>query len=101
MRSPEGPAVVRSVPCRFVPLVGEQGFDEVKRAHVVVHGAVQGVFFRVETRDRARSLGVGGWVRNTADGSVEAVFEGDDERVESMVAWCSRGPAAHGSTTST
>jgi acylphosphatase len=64
----------------------------VKRAHVVVHGAVQGVFFRVETCDRARSLGIGGWVQNAADGSVEAVFEGDDERVESMVSWCSRGP---------
>jgi acylphosphatase len=64
----------------------------VKRAHVVVHGAVQGVFFRVEARDRARSLGVAGWVRNAADGSVEAVFEGEDERVESMVSWCRRGP---------
>jgi len=64
----------------------------VKRAQVVVHGAVQGVFFRVEARDRARSLGVAGWVRNTADGSVEAVLEGEDERVESMVDWCRRGP---------
>ena len=64
----------------------------MRRAHVVVHGAVQGVFFRVEARDRARSLGVGGWVRNTADGSVEAVFEGEAERVESMVDWCGRGP---------
>jgi len=65
----------------------------VKRAHVVVHGAVQGVFFRAETRDRARSLGLAGWVRNVPDGTVEAVFEGDDERVESMVDWCRRGPA--------
>ena len=65
----------------------------MKRAEVVVRGAVQGVFFRVETRDRARSLGLGGWVRNAADGSVEAAFEGDDERVESMVSWCSRGPS--------
>jgi len=64
----------------------------VKRAEVVVRGAVQGVFFRVETRDRARSLGLAGWVRNAPDGSVEAVFEGDDERVESMVDWCRRGP---------
>ena len=64
----------------------------MKRAEVVVRGAVQGVFFRVETRDRARSLGLAGWVRNAADGSVEAVFEGDDERVESMVDWCRRGP---------
>jgi acylphosphatase len=65
----------------------------VKRANVVVHGAVQGVFFRVEARDRARSLGVGGWVRNTDDGSVEAVFEGEDELVESMVSWCGHGPS--------
>jgi acylphosphatase len=64
----------------------------VRRAHVVVQGAVQGVFFRAETRDRARSLGLGGWVRNTPDGAVEAVFEGDDQRVESIVDWCRRGP---------
>jgi acylphosphatase len=63
------------------------------RAHVVVTGRVQGVFFRGQTRDRARSLGLGGWVRNNSDGSVEAVFEGDEERVESMVEWCRRGPA--------
>lgn len=64
----------------------------MKRAAVKVHGMVQGVFFRVETRDRARSLGLGGWVRNAPDGTVEAVFEGVDERVESMVEWCRRGP---------
>lgn len=63
------------------------------RAHVVVTGRVQGVFFRAEARDRARSLGLGGWVRNNGDGTVEAVFEGDEERVESMVEWCRRGPA--------
>ncbi len=65
----------------------------MKRAHVWVTGAVQGVFFRTETRDRARSLGVGGWIGNVPDGSVEAVFEGDRERVESMVDWCRRGPS--------
>jgi acylphosphatase len=65
----------------------------VKRAHVLVRGAVQGVFFRVQTRDRARSLGVDGWVRNTSSGIVEAVFEGGDEQVESMVEWCRRGPS--------
>jgi acylphosphatase len=54
---------------------------------------VQGVFFRAETRDRAHSLGLAGWVRNCGDGTVEAVFEGDDERVRSMVDWCARGPA--------
>jgi len=64
----------------------------LKRAKVVVHGSVQGVFFRAETRDRARSLGLAGWVRNAPDGTVEAVLEGDDEQVESMVEWCRRGP---------
>lgn len=63
------------------------------RARVRVRGRVQGVFFRVETRDRARSLGLAGWVRNARDGSVEAVFEGEPERVQSMVDWCGRGPS--------
>jgi acylphosphatase len=65
----------------------------VTRVHVLVRGRVQGVFFRAEARDRAESLGVSGWVRNLPDGSVEAVFEGEDDRVESMVDWCRRGPA--------
>ena len=65
----------------------------MKRARVVVSGVVQGVFFRTETRDRARSLGVAGWIRNVPDGTVEAAFEGDDERVDSMVEWCRRGPS--------
>jgi acylphosphatase len=65
----------------------------LKRARVVVRGSVQGVFFRVETRNRARSLGLAGWVRNQPDGSVEAAFEGDAERTESMIEWCRRGPA--------
>jgi acylphosphatase len=60
---------------------------------VVVKGRVQGVFFRAETSDRAQSLGLAGWVRNNPDGSVEAAFEGDRKRVESMVAWCKKGPA--------
>jgi len=63
------------------------------RAHLVVRGRVQGVSFRVRTRDRARSRGVSGWVRNLPDGSVEAVFEGSDDAVESLVEWCRRGPA--------
>lgn len=65
----------------------------MKRAHVRVSGSVQGIGFRFSTQSRARSLGVAGWVRNLYDGTVEAVFEGDDERVESMVDWCRRGPA--------
>jgi len=63
------------------------------RAWAVIRGRVQGVFFRAETRDRARSLGLSGWVRNAPDGSVEAVFEGDRERIESILDWCRRGPS--------
>ena len=65
----------------------------MKRLHVRVRGRVQGVFFRSEAQARAESLDVAGWIRNAPDGSVEAVFEGEPERVESMVDWCRRGPA--------
>jgi acylphosphatase len=63
-----------------------------RRMRVLVRGRVQGVFFRAETRARAESLALSGSVRNLPDGAVEAVFEGDPERVESMVDWCKRGP---------
>jgi acylphosphatase len=63
-----------------------------KRVHVFVSGMVQGVFFRVEAASRARSLGLGGFVRNTRDGRVEAVFEGEPDQVDRMVAWCRTGP---------
>ena len=53
---------------------------------------VQGVFFRYETRERASSRGLAGWIRNLPDGRVEAVFEGPEEGVEAMVEWCRRGP---------
>jgi len=62
------------------------------RRHVFVSGMVQGVFFRYEARERARTRGLAGWVRNLPDGRVEAVLEGPDEAVESMVDWCRRGP---------
>jgi acylphosphatase len=65
----------------------------VKRVRVRIHGRVQGVFFRAEARARAESLGLTGWVRNEPDGGVEALFEGDPERVDSMVEWCRRGPS--------
>jgi acylphosphatase len=64
----------------------------VKRTRVVVHGQVQGVFFRDTTRRMATSRGLAGWVRNNPDGSVEAVFEGDDDAVASMVDFCREGP---------
>ena len=62
------------------------------RAHVVVTGRVQGVFFRMETKHAAERTGVSGWVRNKNDGTVEAVFEGDEDRVDSVVEWCREGP---------
>jgi len=64
------------------------------RAHVWVSGRVQGVWFRGSTEDRARELGLGGWVRNLPDGRVEAVFEGDPDAVERAVAFVRRGPPA-------
>jgi acylphosphatase len=63
------------------------------RAHVIVHGLVQGVWFRASTKDEADRLGVTGWVRNLPDRSVEAVFEGETKKVEEIVGWCHRGPA--------
>ncbi|MEJ2860047.1 acylphosphatase [Actinomycetospora flava] len=59
--------------------------------HIVVHGRVQGVFFRASAEDAAGRLGVGGWVRNREDGTVEMVVEGEDEAVEQMVAWAREG----------
>jgi acylphosphatase len=66
--------------------------SEAVRRRVVVHGNVQGVFFRDSCRRAAESRGVAGWVTNRPDGAVEAVFEGEADAVEAMVDWCSRGP---------
>lgn len=65
---------------------------ERKRAHVWISGRVQGVFFRAHTAERARRLGVVGFVRNLPDGRVEAVFEGDAPAIEKMLTWCHQGP---------
>ncbi|MBS7654692.1 MAG: acylphosphatase [Candidatus Bathyarchaeia archaeon] len=62
------------------------------RAHLFISGFVQGVFFRHETRLRAIRNNVTGWVRNLPDGRVEAVFEGEKENVDAMIAFCRRGP---------
>ncbi len=61
------------------------------RAHVVIFGKVQGVFFRMETKSAAQRFGVSGWVRNKRDGSVEAVFEGNQKNVELILDWCKKG----------
>jgi len=63
------------------------------RAHVIIAGRVQGVEFRADTRWAAQRIGVFGWVRNRRDGSVEAVIEGEKQRVEEMLAWCRKGSA--------
>jgi acylphosphatase len=62
------------------------------RAHVVVSGRVQGVFFRSETKDEAEKHGVSGWVRNLSGGKVEAVFEGEQGNVGELIEFCKRGP---------
>ena len=62
------------------------------RAHVYVSGRVQGVFFRYHTWEEARRLGLGGWVRNTSDGRVEALVEGDKKSIEELLNFCHRGP---------
>ena len=62
------------------------------RRRVVVHGRVQGVFFRGSTVERAQEVGVNGWVRNRPDGTVEAVFEGSAAQVAEMVRYCREGP---------
>ena len=63
------------------------------RAHITVSGRVQGVFFRQTTKREADNLGVKGWARNLPDGSVEAVFEGEEEVVKMLVDFCKHGPS--------
>ena len=64
---------------------------KTRRVHVTVEGRVQGVFFRAWTREEAARLGLAGWVRNRADGSVEAEIEGEAAAVEKMVQWLHKG----------
>jgi acylphosphatase len=66
----------------------------MKRLHVYISGRVQGVFFRAETQRMAKSFNLAGWVRNIADGRVEACFEGKDENIDKMLEWCHMGPSA-------
>ncbi len=62
------------------------------RAHVFISGRVQGVFFRSTTQEVAEELGLTGWVRNLSDGRVEAVFEGEKEKVDRAIEFCRKGP---------
>lgn len=67
--------------------------EEKIRAHAIISGRVQGVFFRMETMRAAQRIGVFGWVRNLRDGTVEAVFEGKKSQIDAILGWCKQGPA--------
>ena len=82
---------LRPVPLR--PARRPRGLrSSAKRVHVTISGRVQGVGFRYATRRACAVTRLEGWVRNNADGTVEAVFEGEPEQVDALVAWCRRGP---------
>jgi acylphosphatase len=66
--------------------------SDVARRHLVVHGHVQGVFFRDTCRRQAEARGVAGWIANRPDGAVEAVFEGKADDVDALVEFCRQGP---------
>jgi acylphosphatase len=66
----------------------------MKRLHIIVKGRVQGVFYRQFTKDNARRLELKGWVRNTHDGNVEAVFEGEKDKILEMLELCREGSQA-------
>ena len=76
----------------FQPNICEVNMEKQVRAHAIISGRVQGVFFRVETQRAAEGFGVSGWVRNKRDGTVEAIFEGRQEDVDAALNWCRHGP---------
>lgn len=65
---------------------------DMKRWHVFISGRVQGVYFRARMQRVARSLGFTGWVKNLADGRVEAILEGSEVNRAAMLDWCREGP---------
>ena len=69
-----------------------QAASQNKTLHLIIHGRVQGVFFRDSMRREAQRLDVSGWVRNRSDGSVEAVVQGEAAAVDVIVQWAHRGP---------
>jgi acylphosphatase len=62
------------------------------RVFVIIYGKVQGVWFRVHTKNKADQLEIKGWVRNTSNGTVEALFEGENQNIEEILEWCNHGP---------
>ncbi|MEM2918950.1 MAG: acylphosphatase [Candidatus Altiarchaeota archaeon] len=61
-------------------------------AHIFVSGIVQGVFFRANTKEKAKELNLKGWVKNLPDGRVEILAEGDEEKIQKLIDWCWKGP---------
>ena len=64
----------------------------MKAVHLSIFGRVQGVWYRANTQETAQRLGLTGWVRNTMDGAVEVHAQGEDDAVDSLLAWCHEGP---------
>jgi acylphosphatase len=64
----------------------------ISNVHVIISGRVQGVFFRANTKQQAEKLDISGWVRNTNDGKVEAVFQGNENAIDEIIKWCHIGP---------
>lgn len=62
------------------------------RAHLLISGRVQGVFFRANTQRKAQELGLRGWVKNTRDGRVEVIAEGEKEKIKKLIDWAHQGP---------
>ena len=85
--------------CRTEQICKEDSMDENVRAHLMISGRVQGVCYRMETKRAADRIGVFGWVRNKADGRVEALVEGEKQQVEMLIQWCKKGPPLPGSMT--
>ncbi len=73
-------------------MVSTEEAGQSHRVHIVVSGRVQGVGFRYAAVRQARRLGLLGWTRNTSDGNVEIVAEGEAERIRALIAWCHTGP---------
>ena len=65
----------------------------MQRLHIIVHGYVQGVFFRANAASVANRFGLTGWVKNCSDGSVEIIAEGEKEKLNELLEWCRKGPS--------
>ena len=64
-----------------------------KRLHIIVHGQVQGIFFRATAKEKAVQMGISGWIRNNSDGTVEGVFEGEEKSLKEILVFCRHGPS--------